>query len=311
MSEHPASSPSAQPEWLLRKERGSLFWLRVMSRLSLIFGRECSRLILYGIALYFLIAAPAARKASRAYLTRALARPARWQDLYRHIFWFASTIHDRIYLLNDRDDAFAIHWFGAESLHTQHASGQGLFLFGAHMGSFELMRTLARARPSSKVCMAMYADNARQINSALAAINPRAIQDIIPLGQLDAMLTVHHKLSEGAMVGVLADRAVGSDLYHSVTFLGEPAHFPTGPFRMAALLRQKVFFMAGLYKGGKRYDVHFELIADFSELPPEQRDTAISRAIENYALVLEKHCSASPYNWFNFYDFWKSSRDAI
>ena len=38
-------------------------------------------------------------------------------------------------------------------------------------------------------------------------------------------------------------------------------------------------------------------------------DTAIRNAIGNYAAVLERHCQKYPYNWFNFYDFWKSARD--
>ncbi|MDP5239239.1 acyl-CoA synthetase [Uliginosibacterium sp. 31-16] len=309
----PAGKPAAtaqKPEWMQREERGSMFLLRVMSRLSLLLGRRFSRLIVYGIALYFLFAVPAARRASRDYLDRVLGRPCNWFDGYRHILSFASTIHDRFYLLNDRSEAFSVRWFGAEAMHARHDCGTGLFLFGAHLGSFEMLRTLARGNPHRNVCMAMYADNARQINSTLAAINPRAMQDIIPLGQLDSMLNAHNKLQEGAMVGILADRATGTDAYQTVSFLGAPAHFPSGPFRMAAMLRQPVFFMAGLYLGGNRYDVHFEQIADFSEIDRGERDAAIRAAVEKYVATLERHCRAQPYNWFNFYDFWKSARDA-
>ena len=112
------------------------------------------------------------------------------------------------------------------------------------------------------------------------------------------------------MVGILADRATGTDAYQTVSFLGAPAHFPSGPFRMAAMLRQPVFFMAGLYLGGNRYDVHFEQIADFSSIDRGERDAAIRVAVEKYVATLERHCRAQPYNWFNFYDFWKSARDA-
>jgi predicted LPLAT superfamily acyltransferase len=27
--------------------------------------------------------------------------------------------------------------------------------------------------------------------------------------------------------------------------------------------------------------------------------------VERFAAVLEQHCRAAPYNWFNFFDFWK------
>ena len=299
---------STRPEWMLRKERGNMLWLRIMRAISLACGRSISRLIVYGIAAYFMLAVPAARAASRAYLARALGRPAQLGDVYRHILAFASTIHDRVYLLNDRHAAFDLRLIGAEALHAQHVRDGGFFLFGAHLGSFEVMRSLARVNPDLKVSMAMYPDNARQIQAALAAINPAAMQDIIALGRLDSMIAVHNRLQEGAMVGILADRASGEDAYQTVDFLGSPAHFPTGPFRMAAMLRQPVFFMAGLYQGGNRYAIHFTPIADFSGVGPRDRDAAISAGVEAYVRTLEQHCLRSPYNWFNFFDFWNTAR---
>lgn len=295
------------PEWLQRKERGSLFWLRVMRWFSLTLGRRLSRIALYAIALYFALAVPAARKASRTYLERVLQRPVRWLDLYRHILFFSTTIHDRIYLLNDRHDLFDIRIFGAEPLHAIHAENPGCFLFGAHLGSFEMLRSIARDNTNIKVCVAMYPENARQLNDTLAYINPRVMLDLIPLGQLDSMLAIHHRLKQGAMVGILADRASGPDKYLELPFLGSPARFPTGPFRMAALLRHRVYFMAGLYQGGNRYEIQFELLADFSNLVSATREDEVKEVLAKYVAALERHCRAAPFNWFNFYDFWKPS----
>ena len=299
------------PEWLQRKERGNLFWLRVMCWLSLKSGRRLSRTLVYGIALYFLLAAPAARKASRIYLARCLGRSVTWFDLYRHILAFSSTIHDRFYLLNDRLDLFNIHIFGSEPVYECRDNNRGIFLFGAHLGSFEVMLTHAR-NTRLKACVAMYPENARQLNSALAAINPQAMQGIISLGQIDSMLTIHQKLEDGGVVGILADRAVGPDQYLSIPFLGAPARFPTGPFRMAAMLKHPVYFMAGLYRGGNRYDIHFELLADFSKPSSARREDAVREILVKYVAALERHCRSAPFNWFNYYDFWESAgRDNI
>jgi predicted LPLAT superfamily acyltransferase len=293
------------PEWLKQKERGGMLPLRFMSWLSLTLGRRLSRYVVYLIALYFVLAVPATRKASRDYLSRCLGRPPTFIDLYRHILAFSTTIHDRIYLLNDRHELFDIQILGAESLHELHAENIGIFLFGAHLGSFEVLRSIARENLPLKVCVAMFPENARQVNSVFAAINPKAIHDIIVLGQLDSMLTIYKKLQEGAMVGILADRASGPDQYISVPFLGSVANFPTGPFRMAAMLKHPIFFMAGLYRGGNRYDVHFELLADFSEQTSIERDALVRDIIIKYADALERHCKSAPFNWFNFYNFWK------
>ena len=303
---------TARPQWLHRRERGSLFWLQIMRALSLWLGRRATRPLLYGIALYFLLAAGKARAASRDYLSQQAGRPATLGEIYRHFLSFASTIHDRVYLLNDRFDAFEIEIQGAEALHTLARQAGGVFLFGAHLGSFEVLRAAARANPEApqRICLAMYEDNARRINAILAAINPRNTPEIIPLGTLDAMLAVHRSLEEGAIVGVLADRSLATDDCVQIALMGRPARLPIGPFRMAALLKRPVVFMAGLYRGGNRYTVHFELIADFRQPGKADRDTAILQAIENYTVALESYCRKAPYNWFNFYDFWEPSHHA-
>ncbi|WHZ09765.1 MAG: Lysophospholipid acyltransferase [Burkholderiaceae bacterium] len=300
------SAAHGTPEWMRRAERGSQFWLRVMSRLSLALGRRVSRIVLYGIALYFLFAAPAARRASRRYLARCLGREPSWIDQYRHMLAFASTIHDRIYLLCDRHDLFDIRSSGLEPLSRLNGEEhRGCLLFGAHLGSFEVLRAVAREDRRIRVSLAMYPDNAARINQTLAAINPRARPDIIALGRAESILAVHHRLVEGTMVGILADRALRSDQDQEVDFLGAPARFPLGPFRLAAMLRQPAYFMAGLYRGGRRYEVHFELLADPS-LPKTEpdREAQAQALLQRYVAALERHCRAAPYNWFNFYDFW-------
>jgi predicted LPLAT superfamily acyltransferase len=301
---------SETPAWLQRKERGSQALLRLMTWLSLTLGRRLTRPIVYGIALYFLLAVPDARAASRGYLQRVLGRPASWRDMYRHILAFASTIHDRIYLLNDRHDLFDIQLHGEELLHSPEARHSGVLVFGAHVGSFEVLRAAARAHNPRRICAAMYPENARMINSMLARVNTGVVLDIVELGQLDAIFTLKERLDAGALVALLADRSVRQDSQHRIPFFGEPASFPLGPFRLAAIVRRPVYFMTGLYRGGNRYDIHFERLADFSQISSSGREAALRTAIERYAQLIEQHCRQAPYNWFNFYDFWKETSRA-
>jgi predicted LPLAT superfamily acyltransferase len=292
-------------EWVRRPERSNLAMLRAMTWLSLRLGRRPARIVLVGVSLYFLLFAPAARQASCSYLQRVLGRAPRLVELFRHFHYFASCTHDRIYLLNDRFDLFAIQVHGAAAFEEALAGGRGAFLIGAHMGSFEAVRALGRQRSGLRVTTVMYEQNARKIHAALAAINPVAVQDIIPLGQLDSMLQVQGRLDEGMVVGVLGDRTLDEDPTLPVQFLGETAAFPVGPMRLAAMLKRPVLFMTGLYLGGNRYAVHFEPLADFTGIERRDRDTAIRQAVLAYAAALARHCRAEPFNWFNFFDFWK------
>jgi len=291
--------------WAHTPERSNMLMLRIMTWISLRLGRRAGRSVLHLITAYFLLFAPSSRRASSAYLKHALGRPTRWSDLYQHFFTFAATIHDRVYLVNRRFDMFDFDVYGEDVLRKLIADGNGLFLIGAHLGSFEVIRALGRKATDLRVAMVMHEGNAKKINAMLAAINPEAVHDIIGLGSVDAMLKVSERLNDGCVVGMLADRTTGNDTQYRVQILGANANLPGGPFRMAALLRRPMVFMAGLYLGGNRYAIHFDLLADFSAVERSQRDAALQAAISRYAALLDRYCRKAPYNWFNFYDFWQ------
>jgi predicted LPLAT superfamily acyltransferase len=303
-----------QPAWQDRPERSNMLMLRVMTWISLRLGRSAGRCVLYGIAAYFLVANAGARRASHDYLQRVLALPtgARvgWRHVFRHFFSFAAVIHDRVYLINDRFNLFDIHVHQEHLVAELTADRKGVFLMGAHVGSFEVLRAIGRRQPGLRVAMVMYEENARKINAALSAINPAAQQDIVALGHADSMLRVHELIETGSVVGMLADRRLNRDTTRAVPFLGAPAELPVGPFRMAAILRRPVLFMVGLYGGGNRYDIHFETLADFSAIPAGGREAAVQAAMLRYAELLEQHCRAAPYNWFNFFNFWQTGEPA-
>ncbi len=294
-----------QATWVHAPERSNMLMLRIMTWLSLRLGRRAARSVLHLIASYFLLFAPASRRASSNYLRRVLGRPAHWGELYRHFFTFAATVHDRIYLLNRRFDLFDFEVHGEDILRNLLASGNGLFLIGAHLGSFEVIRALGRKDTDVRIAMVMHEDNAKKINSMLAAINPDAVPDIIGLGHIDSMLKVRERLEDGCVVGMLADRTTGNDTLYPVQILGADANLPSGPFRMAALLQRPVVFMTGLYLGGNRYAIHFDALADFSDIAHGQHDAALEAAITRYAELLDQYCRQATYNWFNFFDFWQ------
>jgi predicted LPLAT superfamily acyltransferase len=287
-----------------------MLMLRVMAWISLRLGRRAGRAVLHLIASYFLLFAPASRRASGNYLRRALGRSPRWRDLYRHFFTFAATIHDRVYLVNRRFELFDIQVHGEDALLRQLAGGKGLFLMGAHLGSFEVIHATGRKHTDLHVAMVMHQDNAQKINAMLAAINPEAVQDIIDLGHIDSMLKLRARLDQGCAVGMLADRTLGDDSLCAVQILGTSANMPSGPFRIAALLQRPVVFMTGLYLGGNRYAIHFDPLADFSNVGRGQRDAAVEAAVARYAALLDHYCRKAPYNWFNFFDFWQPAPTA-
>lgn len=293
----------ASAEWATRPERSSMAVLRFMVWLSLFLGRRLSRVVLYPIAAYFVVFAPKAKRASKAYLSRALGRTARLPDGFRHVLTFASVVHDRVYWLRERHDLFAIEVIGESHLAALRQQGRGMVFAGGHFGSFEALRVVGE-RHGIDTRMLMFPDNARKVTAALTSINPALANSVIALGRPDSVLRVRDHLQNGGSVGILADRMLGEDKSRDIPFLGEPAPFPVGPWRLAAMLAAPVVFMAGCYLGGNRYQLVFEPIIDFAQVPAEKRASAMQEAQDRFVELLEARCRQAPWNWFNFYDFW-------
>jgi len=295
--------------WTRDRERSNLWVLRLMRWISLTAGRRLTRWLLHPITLYFMLVVGHARRQSRRYLERALGRPAGWRDVYRHIHCFSATVLDRVYFLQGRFEEFDLRSPGIEIMDEVLAEGRGAFMVGAHIGSFEALRALGQGR-GERVAMVMYEDNARLINATLAAIAPQASLNTIALGRLDAMLSLRHWLDGGGIAGLLADRTLPGHSARSKTvrlpFLGHPARFSDGPFRLAAMLRRPVVFMTGLYHGGRSYELRFLKLADFSQRPASsaEAEARIEEALKRYVELLESLCRDAPYNWFNFFDIW-------
>jgi predicted LPLAT superfamily acyltransferase len=103
---------------------------------------------------------------------------------------------------------------------------------------------------------------------------------------------------------MLGDRGLFDGSHVLVPFFGAPAAFPTAPFRIAAMFGRPVVLMVALYRGGNRYDLHFERLLDAPKLERATRDATVRQWAELYASRIEHYCRLAPYNWFNFYDFW-------
>ena len=309
----PTQAARQAAEWAARREQGSRLALQFMAWVAVSLGRPTARLLLHPVALYYVLFAASARRHSRRYLKRVLGRDANWLDGYRHVHTFASTVLDRIYFVRGQLQHFDIQVSGGPAMDVCMAEGRGAFLLGAHIGSFEALHAIGESRPGMQVSMVMYPDNARMIHSVLQALAPDFKLGIIAIGRPGSTLAIRDALNANGLVGLLGDRALAPDGSRAsgagtltLPFLGVPAVFTDGPLRLALVLKRRVMFMVGLYRGGRRYDLRFETLADFSHPPadPREREALMHQALRDYVARLEALVREAPYNWFNFFDYW-------
>lgn len=299
-------------DWKQRPEGGGRFAIWMIRGVTQHLGRPLARLLLLPITLYFLVVRGPERIASRAYLTRALGRPASLWDVARHIHCFAATLVDRVLLLRGRVQQFDVRIHGVQAVHEYLDAGRGVLLFGSHLGSFEVLRVLARQRPEYVIRVVLDKGHNPAMTQLMDALNPEIAAGVIDAAQdgPSLVLAIQQAVQQGALVALLVDRTQADSASQPAPFLDGIARFPTAPWLIATVLQVPVLLAFGLYRGGNRYDLVFESFSEGLAIPRPQRAQAIASLIRRYVARLEHHARQAPYNWFNFYDFWTAHDDA-
>jgi predicted LPLAT superfamily acyltransferase len=303
---------SAKPTWLKEKERGARVAYRLAIWIAVRLGRPIARLLLYPITAYFIATCRTRRIASRRYLSRALGKTAKLLDMFWHYHCFAATILDRFYLHAGQHEQFHLRMHGREHIREYVMKGQGCLLLGSHLGSFEMVRACAHkvfnGTQTLSAKMIMHERNMAIAGGVFANLDPQIADSIISIGSPDAMIRAKECLERGEFVGILGDRIVHKERTVTCRFFGEPVSFPAGPILLASILKVPVILFFGLYRGDRNYDVFFEPFAQAISLGRADRDADIQSWMQRYAARLEYHSRRAPYNWFNFYDYWREDR---
>ena len=286
--------------WTDKAERGSTWLIRLIAWLARSAGRTLCRILLYPIVLYFFVTDGTARRASADFLHAVWGRPARWREIFAHIYSFAVTLLDRVYMAAGDFERFDVAIDGLERLEQALQSGHGCLLLGSHLGSFDLLLLAQRAMDRQrKVCVMMRVDPRSRLRR-IAGVDDGSL-DVIALGQPESYIRANQALAAGNIVGVLADRTEGAaELV--VRFLGRPAALPIAPHILAARSQAPVLMCFGLYDGENRYRIEF---VDFGPAAPSNsRGVELQHAVDRYATLLEQYARRYPLNWFNFYPYW-------
>lgn len=300
-------------QWAVQGERSNPLALWAITWIARHLGRGVARLLLYPIVAYFLIALRRVTQHSRRYLERVLARPVRTRDVARHFHCFASTILDRVFLLTSRLDEFDVQVYHEEIPLRHVQAGQGCLLIGSHLGSSEVLRCLARTSPQLRVRILMNRGQSPMMTRVLEALSPEMAAAVIDTGDRGAetILLIKEALEAGDFVALLGDREYGGERNVRCRFLGGEAVFPASPYLLASMLQVPVLLCFGLYRGGNRYDIHFEELAENLRINRQTRDADLQYWGQRYADRLEHYTRSAPYNWFNFYDFWKTPDETV
>jgi predicted LPLAT superfamily acyltransferase len=294
------------PDWEVQRERSSRFWVELLAWIAQHLGRSVARIVLWPTVLYFLLSSASARAASRNYLRRVLPRTPGLLDVARHFHCFAACAVDRLLIAAGRTQSLHINLSRINDPLTAARGGRGCIMLVAHIGSFEILRTLGDQTHQLPLRVLLDREHGQIFTRLLERLNPAFANTIIDASQRGPSLVLNLKqaLMAGDCVGIMADRVRGDEPTVEVDFLGGRIRLPASPWIFASSLKVPVVLAVGLYRGGARYDLHLELLADRIELSRARRKEMITEWAQRYADRLAVHARSAPYNWFNFYPYW-------
>jgi predicted LPLAT superfamily acyltransferase len=301
-----AARGHSQP-WYARPEAGHHAGLWIVEHIARLGGRRVAHWFVAPIAAYFAIVRREERRASREYLGRVLGRPAGFREVLRHFHAFACVAVDRVFLLSPAGHRIPMRVSGQRGMEYTLAERRGCILLSAHFGSFEAARQSGLANPELRLRVLLDRAVNLRLVQRLERIDPTFAEHIIDAaGETRAVtLKIAECLRQGNWIGWLGDRYRGDERTIEMEFLGGIARFPASPFIIARVCNVPVFLVLAGFDGDG-YDVVVEQLVDDAALATPDRDAFIQQGVARFADVLARQVRQSPYNWFNFYDFWNA-----
>ncbi|QLF95085.1 glycosyl transferase [Pseudomonas sp. ABC1] len=281
-------------------------------------GRRLLSPLLYLIVLYFFLFGRRARASIRQYQHNLAAwsgrrelRPDR-RTVLRQFTSFADILLDKLDVWNGRLGLERIALVDPDGLRERlHAGARGQMLVGAHLGNLEVCRALAELGEQVRMNVLVHTKHAQHFNRLLGEAGASHLR-LIQVSELDpaTMLQLSERLDRGEWLAIAGDRIpLHGGRCAEVEFLGQPADFPQGPWLLAGLLQCRVGLMHCLKIDGQ-YQVRLEDFAERVQWNRRERDDVIRDWVQRYARRLGEQCLDAPYQWFNFYPFWKKHDDA-
>ena len=289
--------------WTDKSERGSVWLIHLVVWLARRAGRSVCRVLLYPIVLYFLVTDSVARQSSAEFLQMVHDRKARWRDVFAHIYSFAATLLDRVFMAAGDFDKFDVTIEGLDLVDRALQPGKGCVLLGSHLGSFDLLLLAGRAMGARQVHVMMRVDPRARVRR-IAGIDDSAF-NLIPVGRPDSYLRAHEALLQGGVVAILADRTDGAASL-PVEFMDRTTTMPTAPHILAARSKAPTLMFFGLYENDNRYRIKF--VECGAAAASHCRGVELQPVVDAYAAVLGQYAGRYPLNWFNFYPYWTADK---
>lgn len=292
--------------------------MRLVFFIYRVFNRRVFSLIMYPVAMYFVLCRKEQRKASLQYLLKHYrCKPEFWKHKpgYRHVLLhfksFAEVILDKMlgWLDEITTDDFVLT--SPKAIEALHNDIQGQLIIGSHFGNLEFCRGFMHRYGTKVINILVYDKHAGNFVKMMQNENNASRLNVFQVDEFNVttIMKLKDKVDAGEWVFIAGDRVPlsGLDRTVDVQFLGEQAPLPIGPYMLAKALECPVKLMFAYRSETVGNKVVFDVssLCDKLQINRKNRQQDLQKYAQQFADKLEEHCLVSPYQWFNFYDFWQ------
>lgn len=228
-------------------------------------------------------------------------------QVYKHNFIFGIKIIDRYAHILKRKSPFKFTCIGEEHMHNALKLNKGLILLTAHIGNQQIGSDNLLVKMNTAINLLMFDNEKESIKDLVKNVDNIVKLNIIDVKQdsVAIMLDINNALERNEIVCMMGDRIAGKEKSVEVDFLGKKAEFPLGPFEIAMITGAPIITTLTVKKGYNSYLQKVYNYLHFENVERNQRKEYLKSHMIKYVEILEEMVKEYPYQWFNFYDFWK------
>ena len=300
--------------WADLQEVTTSLGIRFLFLIYKMLGRVPVLIILYPVIFWFYVTNKVARNSSLDYLNhlylysnKTTPKP-NFINNFMHLYAFGECILDKLIIWGGQLEDLNYTLEGLDGFDVLIGKNSGAVVVVSHLGNLDFCRAIARRYPSLNLTVLVHTTHAIKFNELLKSINPESALNIIQVSNFsmhDAIL-LSEKIQAGGLIAIAGDRVpIFEGNTVPVQFLGAIANFPLGAYVLAKTLRAPLFSLLSIRVNGV-YQLSCSQISHWDE-GEKISPVDIVNAANVFAKVLERGCLQAPFQWFNFYPFWKGS----
>jgi len=290
----------------IKEEYGNRLGFAIFHRVLKSLGLPGAYLLLMLIIPYYIIFRPSVFRSADHYLKRRFpdkSMAARYLSCFYYIYVFGQILIEQVALGLLGPQRMQVSFHDQKKLYELSKRKKGLVLLTTHVGPWQSVIAIID-RMASDVYFYFDIDDWKGGHFFDLASQRELFNFISPRSHLAGMIKAIKVLFNGECLAVMGD-IVETKNCLKAAFFNDEAQFPALPYRLAVSTDSDIAVLLTARIGSMRYYIEYECLNEGLNKEEFSRGELESILVDRYAVFLERFLKKYPYQWFNFFDFWK------